>query len=168
MLEKFLAIISSLFSLALSLFSFWNLIVWTLISLKLFQSSHRLSSFLFILLPLFCSTLVISTSLSSPLLIHSSASHILLSLSSHEFISVIVFFNSAYLFFKSSISLLNVSGNLSILASNFFLRSCIIFTIITLKSFSWRLLISSSRSCFSGIFFSFLDLALISLSFHFV
>ena len=35
--------------------------------------------------------------------------------------------------------------------SFFPLRSWIIFTIIILKSFSWRLLISSSFSCFSGV-----------------
>ena len=71
--------------------------------------------------------------------------------SSVFFISVIVLFTSVCLFFSSSKSSLNISCVFSIYASILFLRSWIAFTIITLNSFSGRLLISTSLSCFSGV-----------------
>ena len=55
------------------------------------------------------------------------------------------------LFFSSSRSLLNISLIFLILAPILFLRSWIIFTIITLNSFSGRLPISTSLSCSSGV-----------------
>ena len=58
-----------------------------------------------------------------------------------------VLFISVCLFFSSSRSLVNISCIISIL----FLRSWIIFTIIILNSFSGRLSISTSFSCFSGV-----------------
>ena len=68
--------------------------------------------------PLFCSTAVISTNLSSSSLIHSSASFILLLLpSSVLFISFIVLF---IFFFQYSSSLINISHNLVSLPSFFF------------------------------------------------
>ena len=100
----------------------------------------RLSSALFILFTLFCSSEVISTILSSSLLIR-SASDILLVIHSRVFlISVIVMFVSVCLFFNSSRSLLIESYTFSILLSRFL----IIFTIIILNSFSGSLPISSS------------------------
>ena len=57
-----------------------------------------------------------------------------------SFISVIALFISVYLSFSSSRSLLNFSCLFSIHASILFLRSWIIFTVITLNSFSDRLL----------------------------
>ena len=82
-----------------------------------------------------------STILSSRSLIRSSASVILLLIpSSVFFISVIVLFIIVCLLFSSLKSLLNVSCILSILFPRFY----IIFTIITLNSFSGRLPISSS------------------------
>ena len=53
-------------------------IIWMLVCLILSQRSLRLSSVLFILFTLFCSSEAISTILSSSSLIHSSASDILL------------------------------------------------------------------------------------------
>ena len=55
------------------------------------------------------------------------------------------------LFFKAPSSLLNISYILSVCASILFLRSWIIFTVITLDSFSGWLLISTSLSCYSEI-----------------
>ena len=69
--------------------------------------------------------------------------------SSVSFISVLALFISVYLSFSSSRSLLNFSCIFSIHASILFLRSWISFTVITLNSFSDRLLISSSFSCSS-------------------
>ena len=85
--EKFLAIISSnIFSVPFSLSSpSGTLIIRMLVHLTLSQSSLRLSSFLFNLFSLFCSAPVISTSLSSTSLTHSSASCILLLVASNEF-----------------------------------------------------------------------------------
>ena len=72
-----------------------------LVRLILSQGSLRLSSVLFILFTLFCSSAIISTILSSSSLIHSSASDILLLIPSRVFlISVIVLF--VCLFFNSS------------------------------------------------------------------
>ena len=103
--------------------------------------SLRLSSALFILFTLFCSSEVISTILSSSSLIHSSASDVLLLIPSRIFsISVIVLFVSVCLFFNYSRSLLIDSCIFSILFSRFL----IIFTIIIQNSFPGSLLISSS------------------------
>ncbi|XP_004273873.2 intraflagellar transport protein 25 homolog isoform X2 [Orcinus orca] len=103
------------------------------VNLMLSQRSLRLSSILFILFSFLCSLAVISTILSSSSLICSSASFILLLIPSRVFlISVIVFFITVCLLFTSSRSLLNVSCIFSIV----FLRFWIIFTIITLNSFS--------------------------------
>ena len=74
-----------------------------MVCLILSQRSLRLSSVLFILFTLFCSSEVISTILSSSSLIHSFASDILLLIPSRVFlISVIVLFVSVCLFFNSS------------------------------------------------------------------
>ena len=70
------AIISSNISLGpLSLsFPSWNTVMWILVHFMFFQKSLRLSSFLFILLFLFCIAAVISTVLSYSSLIRSPAS----------------------------------------------------------------------------------------------
>ena len=79
------------------------------------------------------------------LIIHSSASFILLLIpSSVFFISVTILFIGVHLFFSFPRSLLNISCILSMCAYILFLRSWIIFTTITLNSFSGRLPISSS------------------------
>ena len=134
------------------------------------QRSLRLSSILFILFPLFCSSAVISTILYSSSLICSSASIILLLVPYRIFlISVIVLFISVCLFFISSMSLmivltvLNASCIFSVLFSS--LQS--IFAIIILNSLSRRLLISSLfgvvRFCLA------ISFVLYSLSFcHFI
>ena len=84
---------------------------------------------------------VISTILPSRSLIRASASGILLLIHSREFLlSFIVLFIFVCLLFSSSRSLLNVSCTFPIL----FPRFWIIFTIITLNSFSGRQPISSS------------------------
>ena len=117
-------------------FFFWSSgtpIIRMLVCLILSQRSLRLSSVLFILFILFCSSEVISTILSYSSLIHSSASDVLLLIPSRVFfISVIVLFVSACLFLHSSRSLLIDSYIFSILLSRFLL----IFTIIILNSFS--------------------------------
>ena len=129
-------------------------------------SETLLISFQYI--PLFCSASVTSTSLSSTLLIRSSASCILPLVASNEFfISVIVFCIYTCLSFQSCISLLSVSHRLSFSVSSLFPMSCIIFSIISLKSFSWRLIISRSPSCFSGVFPCSLGPSYSSLPFHF-
>ena len=77
----------------LFLFFFWDPIIWMQVHLILSQRSLRLSSVLFILFTLFCSSAVISTILSSSSLIRSSASDILLLILSRVFlISIIVLF----------------------------------------------------------------------------
>ena len=122
-----------------------------LVHLTLSQNSLLLFSFQsFFLFPV--PHQVISTSLSSTLLIHSTATCILLLVASNEFISVIVFCIFACLHFKSCIYLLNVCWNLSVFVSSLFPMPWIIFTILSLKTFSWRMIISSSLSCFSGFF----------------
>ena len=91
----------------LFLFLFWDPIILILVCLILSQRSLRLSSVLFILFTLLCSSEVISTILSSSSLIHPSASNVLLLIPSRVFlISVIVLFVSVCLFFNSSRSLL--------------------------------------------------------------
>ena len=73
------------------------------VHLILSQRSLRLSSVLFCLFTLFCTSEVISTILSSSSLIYSSASDILLLIPSRVFlISVIMLFVSVCLFFNSS------------------------------------------------------------------
>ena len=125
-----------------------------LMHLMLSQCSLRLSSFRFILFSFFCSISVISCSLSSISLIHSFASWILLLIPSGVFfILVILFFIS--LFFKTYISLLNISYNFSTFASvpahppPTEILDHLYF--ITLNSFSCRLPISISLNCSSGV-----------------
>ena len=108
MLGKFSTIISSkIFSYPFffsSSSSSGTPIIQILVSLRWFLRSLRLSSALFILFTLVCSLAIISTLLSS--LIRSSASDILLLIPYGVFlISVIVLFDSVYLFFNSSRSL---------------------------------------------------------------
>ena len=114
--------------------------------LMLSQRSLRLSSSLFILFSIFCPAAVISTILSSGHL-----SVLLPQLSCYEFIPV--YYSSACLFFSSYRSLVNISCIFSIFASILFQRSWIIFTIIILNSFSGRLPISISFSCFYRVLF---------------
>ena len=94
MLGKFSTIISSKFYLSLFFSSFSRTpTIQKLVHLTLSQRSRRLSSVLFILFTLFCSSEIISIILSSSSLIHSSASDILLLIPSRVFlISVIVLF----------------------------------------------------------------------------
>ena len=91
---------------------------------------------------LFCSS---STILPSKSLIHSSVSIILLLFPSS--VVFIYFIIHLCLVFSSSRSLLNIFCVFSVCAPNIFLRSWIIFNIITLNSFLAR---STSLSCFSG------------------
>ena len=133
------------------------------VHLILSQRSLRLSSVLFNLFTLFCTSEVISTILSSSSLIHSSASYILLLIPSRVFlISVIVLFVSVYLFFNSSRSLLIDSYIFSILLSRFL----IVFTIIILNSFLGICLfpLHYLDLCFSSLF---LHLCSIYLHFHY-
>ena len=84
---------------------FWDPRIRMLLCLILSQRSLSLSSILFILFTLLCSSEVISTILSSSSLIRSSASYIILLILSKIFlISVIVLFVSVCLFFNSSSS----------------------------------------------------------------
>ena len=113
-------------------------IIRMVVHLILSYRSLRLSSVLFILFTLFCSSEAISTNLSSSSLIHSSASDILLLIPFRVFlISVIVLF--VCLVFNYSRSLLIDSCIFFILFSRFL----IIFTIIILNSFSGNFPISS-------------------------
>ena len=137
---------------------------------KLSQCFLKLSSFLLSLFSLFSSASVISMSLSSTSLSCSSASYILLLVpSSVLFVLVIVFCISACLIFKPPISLFNVSCK--------FISFCLqltskilnhLYYIISLKSFSWRLVISRSLCCFFWVFPLFLYWSHNSLPFHFV
>ena len=112
-----------------------------LVCLIVFQRSLRLSSILFILFTLFCSSEVISTILSSSSVIHSSVSDILKLIPSRVFlISVIVLFVSVCLFFNSSRSLSIDSCIFYLLFSKFLIT----FTIFILNFFSGSLPISSS------------------------
>jgi len=80
-------------------------IIWMLVHLILSHMSLRVSSVLFIIFTLFCSSESISTILSSSSLIHSSASDILLLIPSRVlFILVIVLFVSVCLFFMASLT----------------------------------------------------------------
>ena len=122
-------------------------VIQMLMCLILFQRSLRLSSVLFLLFTLFCSSEVISTILSSSSLI-CSASDILLLTPSRVFLTtVIVLFVSVGLFFNYSTSLLIDYCIFSILFSRFLIT----FTIIILNSFSSSLPICSHlfvRLCF--------------------
>ena len=134
-----------------------------LVHLILFQRSLRLSSALFILFTLFCSSEVISTILSSSSLIHSSASDILLLIPSRVFlISVIVLFVYVCLFFNSSRSLL-----LILIFSPFcfqgFWSSLLSFAEFSFRYFAYFHIIHLDF-CVSS---SFLHLCSISLPFHF-
>ena len=139
-LENISAIISSnIFSGPFSLFFSWDP-YHVIVHLMFSQKSYRLFSFFFLIL--FCSS---STILPSKSLIYSSVSIILLLfLSSVVFIYFIV---HLCLVFSSSRSLLNISCIFSVCAPNLFLRSWIIFNIITLNSFLAR---TTSLSCSSG------------------
>ena len=100
-----------------------------LVCLMLTQRSLRLSSILFILFSLFCSSAVIS-----PFCLPAYLFVLLPQLfcySSVFFVSVIVLFISVCLFFSFSRSLLNISCIFSICVSILFPRFWIIFTIIT-------------------------------------
>ena len=116
----------------LSLFSFWNpsdVNVGTLnvvpeVSKTFLNSFHSFS--------LFFSMAVISKTLSSTSLVHSSASIILLLIPSSVFlISDIVLLILLFLFFKASSSLLNISCNFSICAFTLFLIPWV--SLLTLK-----------------------------------
>ena len=87
-LGKFSTIISSkVFSITFFFSSYSGILITRmLVFLTLSQRSLRLSSILFILFPLFCSSAVISITLSSSSLIHSSASVILLWVSARAFL----------------------------------------------------------------------------------
>ena len=131
------------------------------------QRYFRLSSFLF---SLFCSVAVISAILFSSSLICSYASVTLLLTPSSVFLFQLLFI-SVCLFFSSSRSLLNISCIFCICASILFLRSWLIFTIITLNSFLGRLPISTSLSCscsFIWGFIFFLHLGHVPLLSHFI
>ena len=124
-----------------------------LLCLKLFQKSLRLFSIIFFLFPLFCSSAIIPTFLSSSWLIHSSASvNLLLVPYTVYVISVIVLFISAYFFFISYMFLVIILILLIAICifSILFLRFWIIFTNITLNYFWSRYPISTSLS-FSGV-----------------
>ena len=113
-------------------------IIQMLVCLILSQKSLKLSSVLFILFALFCSSEIIFTILFSSSLIRSSASiaDILLLIPSRVFlISLIVLFVSVCLFFNSYRSLL-----ITCIFSILFSRFLITFTIIILNSFSGSLL----------------------------
>ena len=148
MLGKFSTIISSkIFSYTLFLsYSSGTPIISMFLCLILFQRSLRLSSVLFILFTLFCSSGVISTIISSSSLIRSSASNILLLIPFRVFlISVIVLFVSLCLFFNYSRSLL-IDSCISFIL---FLSFLIVFTIIILNFFSDSLPIS----CLFGLLY---------------
>ena len=110
MLGKFSPIISSKIFSYPFFFSYYSgtPIIRMLVCLIWSQRSLRLSSVLFILFTLFCSSEVISTILSSSSQIRSFASGILLLIPSRVFlISVIVLFVSVCLFFNYSRSFVN-------------------------------------------------------------
>ena len=135
-------------------------IIRMLVCLIFFQRSLRLSSVLFILFTLFCSSELISTILSSSSLYRPSTSDILPLIPSRVYlISVIVMFVSVCLFFNSYKSLLIDSCIFSILFSRF-----LIIFIIILDSFSGSLPISSSSiwTCVL-LFFSFIYVVFLCL-----
>ena len=106
-------------------------LICMLVCLIYSQRSLKLSSVLFILFTLFCSSEVISTILSSSSLIGSSASDILLSIISRVFlISVIVLFVYLCLFFNFSRSLLIDSCIFSICFQGFWSSLLSLFWIL--------------------------------------
>ena len=116
------------------------------VHLVLSQRSLRLSSVLFILFTLFCSSEVVSTMLSSSSLIRSSASDFLLLIHSRLFLNSVIMLSLCVY----SLILLFVIDSY-ILFSRF-----LIFTIIILNSFSGSLPISTSfmwTSVFLDYFF---------------
>ena len=155
-LGKFLAIISS--GISLWPFFFFSSpsgtpMIQMLVCLILIQRSFRLSSILFIPFSLFFSVAVISTILPSTSLIHSSVLVILL------LIPCGIFFISnihlSLLALKSYSCLIKISCNFSICASIIFPISWIIVIIIVnWNSFSGKLSISSSFSCFVCFYLS--------------
>ena len=157
LLKKFLIPFLFLF------FFFGTPIIWMLVSSILSKRSLRLSSVFFILFSLLWSSGVISTILYSSLLIHSSASDILLLIPSRVFlILVIVFFVSVCLFFNSCRSLVIDSHIFPFCFQGFWSS-----IIIILNPFSGTLPISSS-SVWTSVFLSFLlHLCSISLPFHY-
>ena len=119
-LGKFSVIISSdMFSAPFSVSSHCGFPVM-LVRLILSQGSLRLSSVLFILFTLFCSSAVISTILSSSSLIHSSASDILLLIPSKVFLISVIMLFSVCLFFNSSRFLLILAFSPSCFQGFFF------------------------------------------------
>ena len=169
MLGKFLAIISLniFFFPFLSLFSLWYpynmdggaFYIAPAFFETLFTSFQSFFSFLFCISDFHLCVFHLAYSFSC----------ILLLIASNDFfkILIIVFCISACLSFRSCISLLNVPFRLSVFASSLFPVSYIIFSMNSLKSFSWRLIILKSLSCFSGIFFFLPYLSFSSLSFQF-
>ena len=110
-----------------------------LVYLMLSQRSLRLSLFLLIIFSISYSVTVIST-------IVFQVTYLFFCLS-YSAIDSLVHYSAVCLFFSSYRSLVNIYRIFSIV----FPRSWIIFTIIILNSFSGRLPISTSFSCFSGV-----------------
>ena len=167
MLGKFSTIISSKIFLYPFFFSSSSEtpVILMLVHLILSQRSLRLSSVLFILFILFCSSEFISIILSSSSLICSSASDILLLIPSRVFlVSVIVLFVSVCLFFNSYTSLLIDSWIFSILFTRFFII-CYYYS----ECFSGSLPISSS-SIWTSVFLvcSFISVVFLCLFINFL
>ena len=137
----------------LSLFSFWDPYNENVGAFNVIPEVCWAVFMLFILFYMFCFVAVISTLQSSRSFICSSASVMMLLIPS-SVLFICLFFNS----------LVNISCIFSIFASILFLRSWIIFTII--NPFSERLPISTSFSCFSGVFILSLHLGHNFLLFH--
>jgi len=139
-------------------FSSGTPILQKLMCLILSQRSLRLSSVLFILFTLFCSSEVISTMLSSSSLIRSSASDILLLIHSRLFLDSVIM-----------LSLCVYSLILLFVIDSYILFSrVLIFTIIILNSFSGSLPISTSFM-WTSVFldYSFICVVFLCLSFFF-
>ena len=120
----------------LSLFSFWDPYNANVVALNVVPEVSQAVFISFHSFSLVCSAAVNSTILSSRSLIRSSASVILLLIPSGVvFISIIVLFISVCLFVISPSSLLSISYVFLVCASILFLRSWIIFTIISLNYF---------------------------------
>ena len=135
-----------------------------LVGLILSQRSLTLSSVVFILFTLFCSSEVISTILSCSSLIRSCASDILLLIPSRVFlISEIVLLVSVCLFFNSSRSLLIDSCIFSILFSRFFFNHLHYYYSEFFFRFA-KFLFIYLDFCVSSLF---LHLCSISLPFHY-
>jgi len=134
-----------------------------LVCLILSQRSLKLSSIIFILFPLLCSSATISTILSSSSLFHSSASVNLLSFPSRVFlISVIVLFIFVCLFFISSIFLVIVL--ILLIASWYFIHS--IFKVLEHLDHHYSEFFCRYLNYFLLGFFFFLVLCASSLFLH--